>query len=607
MGTRTIRCQVNDEYIQGAGVVVGAAGSHNDVLLELAFSPLWEGLAKTITWFDALGEHPTLTVLGTNLLAPGETEVYQVPIPPEAKAVAGELELTIRGAAVEDGTETRATVAATARFRVLPGRWDPDAVESQEITPSQAEQIQAQIEAIKPQFVAAAADASTAAAAAASATADREGAQAARETASQAAESAAKSAAAAEESAQAAEESQRAAQASQAAAAASEAQGAIAAAQAASSESKAAASQVAAANSQQAAQTSQTAAQASQAAAAASEQAAQRAQDSAAASQQGAAASEEKAKSSAADSEAWAVGQRYGVDVSPEDPAYQNNAKWYKDQAQGIAGGDYTTRGEAQGYVDTHNQASDAHEALFAGKADLLNGKVPEEQLPAMEYETAGAVAAHNQDKTAHEEIRASLAGQKESLDAHLEDQANPHQVTAQQVGADPAGSAAAVEERLLPQIERAEKLAESQMSSGSGATGELEDLEIRMGVLVNAGEGWNSFTFPVPFEGTPMVVLQPENFSGWAELREVTAEGFQYCLRQPVYTAGKLGTEGSVTTGTFYTASGTSSSSSYSANTLVSEVTLPGQPTLPSAENKTTAAAVRVHWMAAEWNGEES
>ena len=40
------------------------------------------------------------------------------------------------------------------------------------------------------------------------------------------------------------------------------------------------------------------------------------------------------ASDSAEDSEAWAVGQRGGVDVDPTDPAYHNNAKYWKDQAQ---------------------------------------------------------------------------------------------------------------------------------------------------------------------------------------------------------------------------------------------------------------------------------
>lgn len=48
-------------------------------------------------------------------------------------------------------------------------------------------------------------------------------------------------------------------------------------------------------------------------------------------------------------------------------------------------------------------------------------------------------------------------------------------------------------------------------------------------------------------------------------------------------------------------TASGTASSSAHSDQTLVSGVTL---PVLPTAENKTTAAAVEIIWLAIEYNG---
>lgn len=41
------------------------------------------------------------------------------------------------------------------------------------------------------------------------------------------------------------------------------------------------------------------------------------------------------------DSEAWAVGTRGGVPVGASDPAYHNNAKYYKDQAGQIVGNDY--------------------------------------------------------------------------------------------------------------------------------------------------------------------------------------------------------------------------------------------------------------------------
>ena len=149
MSNRIIKCQVANEFIKGTGQVIGAAGSHDDVELELEFSPMWDGTSKRIAWFDALGENPVITILTTNLLVPGTEDTYRVPVPPEAKAVEGNMMLTIRGAEVENGRETRAVVAATAMFVVLPARWDPFADESQDVTPSQADQLQAQYEDIK--------------------------------------------------------------------------------------------------------------------------------------------------------------------------------------------------------------------------------------------------------------------------------------------------------------------------------------------------------------------------------------------------------------------------------------------------------------------------
>lgn len=146
---RIIRCQVENEFIRGAGQVIGAAGSHDDVDLELSFSPVWAGTAKKIVWFDALGENTVITALGTDLLIPSELETYRVSVPAEAKAVEGDMRLTIRGVNVEDGVETRAVVAATAAFRVLPALWDPLAGESGDVTASQADQLRQEIEAIK--------------------------------------------------------------------------------------------------------------------------------------------------------------------------------------------------------------------------------------------------------------------------------------------------------------------------------------------------------------------------------------------------------------------------------------------------------------------------
>ena len=43
--------------------------------------------------------------------------------------------------------------------------------------------------------------------------------------------------------------------------------------------------------------------------------------------------SAQSSDASAEDAEAWAVGQRDGSDVSPDDPTYQNNSKYYSEQA----------------------------------------------------------------------------------------------------------------------------------------------------------------------------------------------------------------------------------------------------------------------------------
>lgn len=64
-----------------------------------------------------------------------------------------------------------------------------------------------------------------------------------------------------------------------------------------------------------------------------------RAAANAAASAEQAAASVTEAEEVGEDAEAWAVGQRNGVDVGPSDETYHNNAKWYSEQSgQAVAG-----------------------------------------------------------------------------------------------------------------------------------------------------------------------------------------------------------------------------------------------------------------------------
>ncbi|MBC8537226.1 hypothetical protein [Feifania hominis] len=157
------------------------------------------------------------------------------------------------------------------------------------------------------------------------------------------------------------------------------------------------ASKQAAAGSQSAAAQSAQAAQASQTAAAGSAAAAQTSGTQAAGSAQAASSSAAQASEDAVLSKSYAVGgtgTRAGEDT--------DNAKWYKEQAQAIVGSDFATRAEAQGYVDTHDAAEDAHVALFEAaveqakaasvskSGDTMTGPLETTGLSVGEDNTAG-------------------------------------------------------------------------------------------------------------------------------------------------------------------------------------------------------------------------
>ena len=62
--------------------------------------------------------------------------------------------------------------------------------------------------------------------------------------------------------------------------------------------------------------------------------------------------------------QSWAVG---GTGTRPGEDT--DNAKYWAQQAQAAVGGDFATKTEAQGYVDTHNQSVDAHSDIRAAVA----------------------------------------------------------------------------------------------------------------------------------------------------------------------------------------------------------------------------------------------
>ena len=347
MSRRIIPCQVTDEYVRGSGVVVGAAGSHNDVALRLVFGPMWEGTARSVVWKDALGGNPTVTILGTDLLETGETEVYIVPIPAEPKAFAGDMTMTIKGAVVDGDTETSATLTARAFFTVMESDWDEDAAESGDVNPTQAEQLQAQIEEIKDSIVAATQAATEAAASADAAAASETAAGGYADSAGNSAGLAALSAQGAAGSATEANDSRLAAALS--AVNAGEAQTAA----------ENAARQAEASN--QAAAQSQSAAAASEQNAAASEQnVAQNAQNAA----QSAQAAEQSATSAASDAAAAEACKNAAAASQQAAAESEAQAEYWAEQAAAIVGGDFATKIEAQGYVREHNESEESHADL---------------------------------------------------------------------------------------------------------------------------------------------------------------------------------------------------------------------------------------------------
>lgn len=183
MEQRIIKLSVKNEYILGEGVVIGAAGSHDEVLLELDFraSPVWHGTTKKAVFYDALGTNPTTILLTTDKLVSDETEVYRISVPAEAKEQAGKCFLTIEGVVTNGETESMRVVTEAAQFDVLQSRRYEQTSDPKPVTPTQAEQLQAEIDDIKGTVVNAGISERNAAASAAAALESKNGAVSARD------------------------------------------------------------------------------------------------------------------------------------------------------------------------------------------------------------------------------------------------------------------------------------------------------------------------------------------------------------------------------------------------------------------------------------------
>lgn len=102
MAKRIIEISVNDEYVVGSGVVIGAAGSDESVILRVAFNDTWAGLNIYATFRDSMGENPTIMMLMPSMLVPGETMKYDVVVPAAATKYAGKMCLVFSGFAITE-------------------------------------------------------------------------------------------------------------------------------------------------------------------------------------------------------------------------------------------------------------------------------------------------------------------------------------------------------------------------------------------------------------------------------------------------------------------------------------------------------------------------
>lgn len=204
---RTIPLKIQNEYITGDKGMIGAAGSHNDVILRMEFSGMWDGLTKMVQFRDALGEATIEVLLTADMLETDDTSVYLVPVPNGAKKYAGEMTLCIKGAAVSAQKETRATLAVYGRFTVAESKWSTDAETEADVPASNVEQLQGQIDNVLATIVDARKAATEAAKSAEGAALSQSRAQTSEQYAGEYAQGAADSATSAANSAKAAEKS----------------------------------------------------------------------------------------------------------------------------------------------------------------------------------------------------------------------------------------------------------------------------------------------------------------------------------------------------------------------------------------------------------------
>lgn len=172
---RLIEVKVDGSHLTKNHNLAGVQHEANMTSLRITFDESWDGLAKTVTWWDAKGRNPVKRVLTTDLLEDitKSTRIYLCAIPGEPLAEAGMCTFVIDG--YVNGKRQR---SISDQLKVEAAAFAADAAEPTDPTPTQAEQLQVQMESVltkiqKAVDVAAAADAAQQTAEAARAAAEQ--------------------------------------------------------------------------------------------------------------------------------------------------------------------------------------------------------------------------------------------------------------------------------------------------------------------------------------------------------------------------------------------------------------------------------------------------
>lgn len=140
-----IEVRVTGHSLALSASTAGVQGEANAAALRIAFDGSWDGMAKTLVWWNAKGENEVKRLLTADLLEDltAADRVYLAPIPGEAMTAPGKCRFAIDGYIA--GKRQRSVYGELV---VRPAGSGGDS-EVEEPTPTQAEQLQTQIDTLQ--------------------------------------------------------------------------------------------------------------------------------------------------------------------------------------------------------------------------------------------------------------------------------------------------------------------------------------------------------------------------------------------------------------------------------------------------------------------------